>query len=148
MALTNADAIIDFTRLNSLIQDICVNCEAYSSSNCVESQCLTGFSKIVIKYNEMKGSLNIPGAERLIPRNDFKAYEKDLAARVIAETCKLCRECRDNHADDCVIALVRSSMEITFWGESIEYPGNILGYLSAIRIRDEEMTNHILNHYK
>ncbi|MDD4587913.1 MAG: hypothetical protein PHC60_05975 [Heliobacteriaceae bacterium] len=139
---------MDFTPLNRALTEICANCDLAESAGCRSRRCLTGFARTVVDYYQVKGALNIPGAEGVIPKNDLKVYDKDLVAVPIAETCKLCKQCRDNHTDDCVIALVRSSLEIAFWGESLTYPGNILEYVTLVRERDPELAGYILANYR
>lgn len=143
-----SDNKLDFSAVLKALKGICANCDLDGSQACVKSGCLIGFSRIVLEYYQAKGSLNIPGAETLIPKKDFKVYDKDLISNLVSETCRLCRQCRDNHANDCVIALIRNSMEIALWGENLEYPGNIIEYLSMVREKDPELASYILENYK
>ncbi|MGS0764587.1 hypothetical protein [Syntrophomonas curvata] len=146
--MINDDNILNFNDIKNILKDICSACPLEGSSECVKSKCLTGFSTIVVEFYRSKGKLNIPGAEGLIPRDDFKVYDRDLIASSIGETCKLCRQCRDNHSDDCVISLVRNSMETAFWGDAIPYPGNILQYLQMVREKDSELADYIMASYR
>jgi hypothetical protein len=148
MSLTSSDTMLDFTHLSHSLNEICSICDLEGTADCVKSKCLNGFSRIVIDFYKAKGILNISGAETLIPSNDFKTYDKDLLTTAIADTCKLCRQCRDNHADNCVISLVRNSMEYAFWGESIPYPGNIFEYLDLVRGKDTEVAHYIMENYR
>lgn len=142
------DTIIDFNGIKNILKDICSTCNLEGSSECIKSRCLAGFSSIVVEFYQNKGKLNIPGAETLVPGDDFKVYDRDLIASSIGETCRLCRQCRDNHSDDCVISLIRNSMETAFWGEIIPYPGNIIEYLQLIKERDMELADYVLTSYK
>lgn len=148
MSLTSSDNMLDFMSLTHSLNEICSICSQEGETSCVKSKCLNGFSRIVIDFYKAKGVLNISGAETLIPTSDFKTYDKDLLTMVIAETCKLCRQCRDNHADNCVISLVRNSMEYAFWGESISYPGNIIEYLEMVRDKNAEVAAFIMENYR
>lgn len=144
----NNDNNLNFSGVQNTINEICSECDLQENGNCIKSTCLIGFAAIVVKYHQTKGTLNIPGAESLIPNKDFKVYDKDLVAAAIAETCKLCRQCRENHANNCVIALIRNSMEYAFWGKSLPYPGNILQYVNMVREKDPELAGYIMNNYK
>jgi hypothetical protein len=148
MSITSSDNTLDFMPLSRSLKEICSICSQEGEASCIKSKCLNGFSRIVLDFYKAKGVLNISGAETLIPTSDFKNYDKDLLVMVIAETCKLCRQCRDNHADNCVISLVRNSAEYAFWGESIAYPGNIIEYLELVRDKDAEVAAFIMENYR
>jgi hypothetical protein len=148
--MTIADSNLDmqFTTLAHYLQDICSSCNQENTAGCIKSMCLIGFSRRVIDFYQAKGNLNISGAETLVPTSDFKVYEKELLTASISETCKLCRQCRDNHANDCIISLVRNCMEYALWGESISYPGNIIEYLGLVRNKDSETAAFIMENYR
>ncbi|GBF35302.1 hypothetical protein DCCM_4425 [Desulfocucumis palustris] len=121
------------------LENICKSCDLLNTEDCKESGCLVGFSKKVLRFALQKGVLDIPGASGLIPSSDFKPYYSDTVAPVLAETCRQCKECRDNHSPDCVVALVRSAMELTVLPEAVPYPGSIFMYLAGIKSRDPQL---------
>lgn len=122
--------------LQAMLQKICQGCDLLNSPDCKESSCLVGFSKKVLNFASQKGMLDIPGAAGLIPASDFKPYYPETVAPVLAETCRQCKECRDNHSPDCVVALVRTAIEHTVLPEAIPYPGSVFMYLAAIKAQD------------
>ncbi len=122
--------------LQALLEKICRVCDLLDTTDCKESSCLVGFSKKVLNFAAQKGMLDIPGATGLIPASDFKPYYPETVAPVLAETCRQCKECRDNHSPDCVVALVRTAMEHTILPEAITYPGSVFMYLATIKSHD------------
>lgn len=121
------------------LEKICFACDLHDSPDCKESACLVGFSKKVLRFALQKGVLDIPGAGGLIPGNDFKPYYPENIAPALAETCRQCKECRDNHSPDCVVALVRTAMEHTVLPESIPYPGSVFMYLALIKSHNPKL---------
>jgi hypothetical protein len=98
-----------------------------------------GFARRVLRYAAPKGLLDVPGASGLIPRGDFKHYYAEALVPALAETCRQCKECRDNHSPDCVVALVRSSVEYTVLSDNIAYPGSVFMYLAGIKEQNPEL---------
>ena len=56
---------------------------------------------------------SIADGEILIPKDDFKYYDERVIATGIANICRLCKECNDNHNENCVIALTRRALELS-----------------------------------
>lgn len=137
--LDAAAAAIDFDKITVFLDRICSQCDYHHSPDCRESECLVGFSRKVLGYAGRKGLLDIPGASSLVPKKDFKPYYPELVAPVLAETCRQCKECRDNHNPDCVVALVRTSMENTVLSENIHYPGSVFMYLAMVKENNPDL---------
>lgn len=123
---------VNLNPLEEQLNKICLGCDRYSP-DCKESQCLIGFGRKVLRFAAGKKTLDIPGASGLLPQRDFKPYYPEQVAPALAETCRQCRQCRDNHSPDCVIALVRSTLEGALLQESIDYPGSVFLYLARLR---------------
>jgi len=83
-----------------------------------------------------------------IPKADMKYYREDLIANSIAEVCKLCNECRENHNEQCVISLCRHSLENTVLKENLVYPGNVLMYLIGVSKQNPAFAEMIKSWYK
>lgn len=139
---------INFHNLKVQLNDFCRDCDLNATGQCKQATCLIGFSKKVIEFAEQKGVLDIPGANNLIPKNDFKPYYQDQVSKAIAESCKLCKECRDNHSSDCVISLVRTALESTVLQEQIDYPGSTFMYLAKVKQQNDELSYQIANHLR
>lgn len=128
---------VDLAALERPLERICQNCDQQGA--CRKDKCLAGFARQVLKYARLKGALDVPGARSLIPLDDFKPYGQDLVAAGLAETLRQCRECRDNHSPDCVIALVRTCLESTVLPENIDYPGSVFLYLVRVKEQSPEL---------
>lgn len=130
---------VDLDKIVGPLEKICSQCDYYDTPDCKESACLVGYARKVAAYARQKGLLDIPGAHSLIPKGDFKPYYPEAVAPVLVETCRQCKECRDNHNPDCVVALVRSSMENTVLSENIKYPGSVFMYLAMVKEQHPEL---------
>lgn len=134
---------IDYDKLLGELEKCCESCDLYGSDRCIESGCLVGFAKKSVKYGKIKNSLSIPGAENLIPGEDFKVYDKEGVSGAIAETCRQCRQCWDNHTEDCIIALVRKCLELTTLEDNIVYPGSVVAYIMELKKRDQNLADMV-----
>lgn len=130
---------IDLKKMVEPLENICSGCDYQGTPDCVEPKCLIGFARRVLRYAIDKGLLDVPGASALIPRGDFKHYYPEAITPALAETCRQCKECRDNHNPDCVVALVRSSVEYTVLSEEIPYPGSVFMYLAKVKENNQEV---------
>ncbi|MFZ5633156.1 MAG: hypothetical protein ACOY40_09950 [Bacillota bacterium] len=136
---TKGLAGIELEKMTVPLEKICSHCDYQNTPDCKESACLVGFARKVLAYAIQKGLLDIPGAHSLIPSGDFKPYYPETVAPALAETCHQCKECRDNHNPDCVVALVRSSTENTVLSENINYPGSVFMYLAMVKEQHPEL---------
>lgn len=134
----------DLPRMLILLNDICKDCDdRVSEDECTKAGCLVGFGKKCLLFARQSGTLDIPGAIGLLPKDDFKPYYAELAAPILAETCRQCKECRENHSADCVIALVRTAMEAAFLPETIDYPGSVFQYLALVRQQNADLAQSL-----
>lgn len=104
------------------------------------STCLVGFGKKALRFSIQKGLLDISGAKKMIPTGDFKAYYPEMVAPGLAETCRQCRQCQDNHSPDCVIALARTCLEYTTLSGEIDYPGSVFLYLARVKEQNPQLS--------
>ncbi|MTI86020.1 MAG: hypothetical protein FH756_19510 [Firmicutes bacterium] len=130
-------AYFNLNALEKLLNDICRKCDQ-DAQKCNKATCLAGFALWAVKFVEKKNNPVIPGASGYIPMSDFKPYYADDTMPAVAETCLRCKECRDNHTDDCIIALVRHCLELALWGEQLSYPGSVFQYMALLKERDME----------
>jgi len=129
---------IDLQSIYKHLEKLCANCDKIKSPACKESACLIGFSKRALRFSMEKGVLDIPGANKLIPTRDLKTYYPETVAPGLAETCRQCRQCQDNHSPNCVIALTRTCLEYTTLSQEIDYPGSVFQYL--IKVKEQNKT--------
>jgi hypothetical protein len=133
--------------LESDIREICSDCYYKGTEKCNYRICNIGFAKYVVKNIKDKSIKSIDDGENLIPKDDLKYYDEKIIARGIANICKLCKDCNENHSENCVVALTRRSLEYTQLKEKIEYPGNVLIYLMNVYNQKPEFAEAIKQEY-
>lgn len=102
-------------------QDFCKNCSGV--------RCQVGYAKHV---NEIAKDLRPPhprDSAQFRPSNLDGSFDEDEMLRIIAVTLKYCKECKDNHTEDCVLATIRNCIGMLEFREDIPYEGNTLSYL-------------------
>ncbi|EKQ55816.1 MAG: hypothetical protein A370_02531 [Clostridium sp. Maddingley MBC34-26] len=129
------------------MKEICGDCCQKGSDNCNYRKCNIGFAKYVVENIKDKAIKAIEDGENLIPKDDLKYYEDKIIARGIANICKLCKDCNENHSENCVVALTRRSLEYTQLKDKIEYPGNVLMYLMNVSKQNPELAESIKLEY-
>ena len=133
--------------LENNINEICRDCSYKDSEKCNFRKCNVGFANYVIQNIKDKSINIIEGGEYLIPKDDMRYYDERIIAGGIANTLKMCKGCNENHNEDCVIALIRRTLEYTQLKDRIAYPGNMLGYLVNLSKQKPEFGELIKQEY-
>jgi hypothetical protein len=133
--------------LESDIEEICSDCPYKESEKCNYRMCNIGFAKYVVENIKDSDIKSIEDGENLIPKDDLKYYDEKIIAKGIANICKLCKECNENHSENCVVALTRRSLEYTQLKDKIAYPGNVLMYLMNVSKQKPEFAEAIKQEY-
>lgn len=133
--------------LEDVVEEICEECLYNGTEKCSYRKCTVGFTKYVVKNIKDSSVGSIEDGESLIPKDDLKYYEDKLVAEGIANICRLCKECNENHSENCVIALMRRSLEYTQLKDRITYPGNIIMYLANVAKQKPEFAELIKQEY-
>ncbi|MBM7868750.1 hypothetical protein JOC70_000219 [Clostridium pascui] len=131
----------------SNVEEVCNECSHRSSERCNFRKCNIGFADYVIKNIKDNQTYSIDDGEDLIPKDDFKYYDEKVIAKGIANICRLCKECNENHNENCVIALTRRTLEYTQLKDKIAYPGNIILYLMNVSKQRPELAELIKQEY-
>lgn len=133
--------------LENNFKEICNECFHKESQKCNYRKCNIGFTNYVVKNIKNNATYSIADGESLIPKDDLKYYDEKVIASGIANICRLCKECNENHNENCVIALTRRTLEYTQLKEKISYPGNIILYLMSVTEQKPEFAELIKQEY-
>jgi hypothetical protein len=126
-----ADANINFAVLENAVEKCCKT-EA-ECGGCNKLKCLVGFAWNVAKYGNDKGMTRVAGGKQLLPVDDYRVFYEDDVIVALAETLKQCKNCSDNHDEDCSVSLIRGSLEHALLGENLDYKGSVLSYLMELQ---------------
>ncbi len=123
--------------LRDLLDGIC-HTESVCGT-CKKKECLIGYSRYINKISTNVIPPHIGGASESRPVFDMRrGYDEDDVLRVIAKTLVYCKACKEEHTDDCFLAVIRNNMEMIMFGEEMEYEGNPLSYL--VKANEREAT--------
>lgn len=129
------------------VKEICEGCCHRGTEQCNYRMCNIGFVDYVAKNIKDNSTYSIADGESLIPKRDLKYYDENIIAHGIANVCRLCKDCNENHSENCVVALIRRSFEYTQLKDKIEYPGNVIMYLMNISKQKPEFAELIKEEY-
>jgi hypothetical protein len=135
------------SNIENNLKEICSDCTSRGTDKCNYRLCNIGFVDYVAKNIKNNSTYVIEDGERLIPKDDFKTYEEKVIAHGIANVCRLCKNCNENHSENCVISLIRRSLEYTQLREQVTYPGNVIMYLMNIAKQNPEFAELIKEEY-
>lgn len=136
-----------YEKVKTSLKEICEECNRYETNQCIKSTCNIGFSLNAIKEANTNGVKAIKDGTKLIPTTDMKFYEENAIATGIASVCRLCKDCRENHSENCIVSLCRRSLESTHLKEGVEYPGNVLMYIVNVAKQDSSFADKIKTEY-
>ena len=103
---------------------------------CVACQgrlCNIGFAKQCIKAYQIEPKKEVPGGPEQIPTTDFKVFDEAELETAIAHILKECKNCKEDHTEDCIINVVRNCYEVSLLGDTHPYEGTSLQYLMYLR---------------
>lgn len=83
-----------------------------------------------------------------IPYEDTKLYDDERLIDAVAFIVNQCKNCQLYHDEECIINIVRSSMEILLLGDHMDYKGSNLLYFSDLSQRNKEISDKIYTAFK
>lgn len=100
---------------------------------CQKSDCIIGYGKQCISdYKKAPQKEVVNGMEK-IPITDFKLFDETELETAIAHVLKECKDCKEDHTEDCIINVIRSCYEVGLLGDVQPYEGSALQYLMYIK---------------
>jgi len=137
---------INVALIKEAVQQCCRTEEECNA--CKGKACLMGFAKLVSEYADVKKALSIPNGLKLVPSEDYKVYEVDTVASALAIINHECKNCMDNHDDNCVINIIRSSLEVGLLGEHLPFTGSPLAYIMTLSQINPEIGGKVMTAYR
>ena len=126
--------MIDEINLLEIFKDLGKVCKTPSvCGQCAEKECLVGYARNATAECRLSKRTGIVNGFENIPPCDIRGgYDEDNVLNVIAHLLVQCKSCKEEHYDNCLINIVRSSMEVIEFGEEQNYTGNVIEYLMSI----------------
>lgn len=106
-----------------------------SESACIRCQkraCVIGYAKECVRDYQREPKKMVPDGTKNIPTLDYKTFSEPELETAIAHILKECKDCREDHVEDCIINVIRNCCEVGLLGEMQPYEGSTLQYLMRL----------------
>lgn len=114
---------------------------------CNNEACIIGFAKQCVKEYQNAPKKEVPNGTERIPTMDFKVFgEADLEI-AIAHILKECKDCKEDHVENCIINVIRNCYEVGLFGETQPYEGSTLQYVMHLKSKFPERSQEIAEEY-
>ncbi len=125
----------------------CCKSEA-SCGQCQGEACTIGFAKQCIENYRKEPKKEVPDGMERIPVSDFKVFEEEDLEIAIAHILKECKDCKEDHTENCIINVIRNCYEVGLFGDLHPYEGSALQYLMYLQSSFPEKARKIADIYK
>ena len=116
-------------------------------STCQGKSCTIGFAKHCIQNYKIEPKKEVPGGTEDIPLTDFKVFDEEELETAIAHILKECKECKEDHTEDCIINVIRNCYEVGLLGDIHPYEGTALQYLMFLKENHPDKASQIASIY-
>lgn len=140
------DKNIDFNGLIETVGKCCLS--EKTCGTCQKDNCLVGYCKQSLLTSFKQKDEFIDGGMDHIPYADTKLYDEETLINTIGFILNQCKNCQLYHDEECIINIIRSSMEVALLGDHTEYKGSTLMYFSDLGNRNKEMSQKIYAAFK
>lgn len=133
-----------------LVWDDLQNCCRTESTcgQCQNESCTIGFAKKCIKDYMKEPKKAVPHGKEHIPTTDFKVFDEIELETAIAHILKECKDCKEDHTEDCIINVIRNCYEVGLLGDIHPYEGSAFQYLMYLNTNYPEKAAKIADTYK
>lgn len=114
---------------------------------CQENECIIGFAKQCVQEYQKKPQKEVPNGAERIPIMDFKAFDEAELEIAIAHILKECKDCKEDHVEDCIINVIRNCYEVGLFGDVQPYEGSTLQYLMHLQSQYADKSIKIAEEY-
>jgi len=135
----NAELIGEDLELCCRGEDLCGQCQG--------RLCTIGFAKQCIRDYKKAPKKEVPGGAGNIPTTDFKVFDEVELETAIAHILKECKDCKEDHTEDCIINVIRNCYEVGLLGDVQAYEGSSLQYLMFLKSDFPEKADRIAGIY-
>ena len=78
---------------------------------------------------------------------DLKPFNELELETAIAHILKECKDCKEDHTENCIINVIRNCYEVDLFGEIQDYAGSALQYLMYVKENFPEHSAQIADIY-
>ncbi len=144
MGIKNSE--MDYDRVITDLENCCLKEE--HCGNCNKKECIVGYGQNCLTQCMKDSVTYVENGTDHIPYTDFKVYDEEEFEKGIAHILRLCRSCKTDHFDNCIISVLRNCYEIGLFGEAQEYEGNNLVYLASLHTKYPEKAQRVMEEFQ
>lgn len=100
---------------------------------CQNEACTIGFAKQCILNYQKAPQKEVPDGTDRVPTMDFKVFDETELETAIAHILKECKDCKEDHTENCIINIIRNCYEVGLLGDAHPYEGSALQYLMYLK---------------
>lgn len=116
-------------------------------SQCRGNACIIGFAKQCISDYKKAPKKEVPGGTSNIPTTDSRVFDEVALETAIAHILKECKDCKEDHTEDCIINVIRNCYEFGLLGDMHPYEGSSLQYLMYLQTHFPDKAAYIADIY-
>ena len=133
-----------------LVWDDLMNCcrSEVVCGQCQQENCTIGYAKQCIKNYRKEPRKEVPEGAEHVPTTDFKLFDEAELETAIAHILKECKDCKEDHVENCIINVIRNCYEVGLLGYVQPYSGSALQYLMYLQNNYPEKSLHIAELYR
>ncbi|KXZ40410.1 hypothetical protein SAMN05661008_00036 [Alkalithermobacter thermoalcaliphilus JW-YL-7 = DSM 7308] len=136
----------DYEGIISKLSNCCLT--ESSCGSCEKEDCLIGYSKQCLVKCLKEQEEYIENGMEYMPQESSKIYDEDSVAQTIGFLLNQCKNCNLYHDEECLINIIRSSLEIILLGEAQEYLGSTLMYMNDVKNINKDVAQKIFKHFQ
>lgn len=114
---------------------------------CQKGNCIIGYGKQCIGNYKREPQKEVLNGMGNIPTTDFKLFDEIELETAIAHILKECKDCKEDHTEDCIINVIRSCYEVGLLGDVQPYEGSALQYLMYLKTNFPDKSLQIADIY-
>lgn len=144
--MLNKELDVNYNQLIDHIGECCLSQEVCGTCN--KDTCLIGYCTQAILKAFRENDEFIDNGVDNIPLEDTKLYDEEKIIDSIGFILNQCKNCQLYHDEDCIINIIRSSLEVALLGDYIDYKGSTLIYFKDLEEKDEEISQRVFAAFK
>lgn len=115
---------------------------------CQNEACIIGFAKQCVKEYQKEPKKEVPNGVERIPTMDCKVFEQVDLEIAIAHILKECKDCKEDHVENCIINVIRNCYEVGLFGDVQPYEGSTLQYVMRLKSDFPDRSMQIAEAYR
>ncbi len=114
---------------------------------CRGNECTIGFAKQCIANYKKAPKKEVPDGINKIPTTDFRIFDEIELETAIAHILKECKDCKEDHTENCIINVIRNCYEVSLLGDVHPYEGSSFQYLMYLKANFPDKAAYIADIY-